>query len=340
MKNTAIYILWILALSSLLTACKKETQPDDIITIRNEGGDMPAYVFGNKESKTFIVLLHGGPGGSGLGYRFGKFSEELEADYAMVYWDQRGQGMAHGNYKSDELTVELMVEDLHKLILALKHNYGSDISLFLMGHSWGGLLGTAYMVKDYQKELKGWIEIDGAHDYVKNDPELVQMFKTIGSDQVLKGIQTEEWQPILDFVNTIDINNINYDQSVQLNQYGHKAEDFLREVNEGDESFSFNYRVDGTLSELSGNTTNSTLTNNGLDNMAFTNDLYKIVTPSLILWGRYDFVVPPALAFDAMNLIGTSDKELVFFEHSGHSPMSNEPDKFLQVTKAFINKYK
>ncbi|MCP4441525.1 MAG: alpha/beta fold hydrolase [Aureispira sp.] len=340
MKNRAIYILWALALVSLLTACKKEAQPDDIITIRNEGGDMPAYIFGNKDSKTFIVLLHGGPGGSGLEYRFGQFSRELEADYAMVYWDQRGQGQAHGHYKSDQLTVDLMVEDLHKLILTLKHQYGEDISVFLMGHSWGGLLGTAYMVTDYQKELKGWIEVDGAHDYVKNDPDLVQMFKTIGSDQITRGIQVEEWQPILDFVNTIDVNNINYDQSVQLNQYGHKAEGFMREVKEPAAENSINYRVDGLISELSGGVTNSTLTKNGLDNISFTNDLHKITTPSLILWGTYDFVVPPSLAVDAMNLIGTSDKEMVLFDQSGHSPMANEPDKFLQVTNAFIEKYK
>lgn len=340
MKNIAIYIVYLFVLSSLVSACKKEAQPEDIITIRNKGGDMPAYVFGNKDSKTFIVLLHGGPGGSGLEYRFGKFSEELEADYAMVYWDQRGQGQAHGHYKSDELTVDLMVEDLHKLILAIKHQYGSDISVFLMGHSWGGLLGTAYMVKDYQKELKGWIEIGGAHDYTKMDPEAVQMFKTIGSDQIAKGIQVEEWQPIIDFVNTIDVNDISYDESVQLNQYGHKAEGFIREVKEPEAGDDIKYRTDDLISEISGNITNSTLTKNGLDSISFTDDLHKIVTPSLILWGTYDFVVPPSLALDALNLIGTNEKKMVLFNHSGHSPMVNQPDDFLLVTKEFIEKYK
>jgi len=62
---------------------------------------MPAYLYGNFDSKTFIVLLHGGPGGNGLEYRSGKYAEMLEEQFAMVYWDQRGQGNSRGNYHQE-----------------------------------------------------------------------------------------------------------------------------------------------------------------------------------------------------------------------------------------------
>lgn len=326
----------------LLTACDKEAQPDDVIVIRNEGGDMPAYVYGNKDSKCFILLLHGGPGGSGLEYRSGSYVPPLEEEYAMVYWDQRGQGMAHGHYASSTVTVDLMIEDLHKLILALKHNYGQDISIFLMGHSWGGLLGTGYVVtNDYQNQLKGWIEVSGAHDYPKNDIELVKMFIEIGTEEINTGSSySTEWQEIIDYAQGLDTNNISYNESVQLNQFAHKAEGYIAAVNEGDYSNSYTYQVDEFTSMLSGNITNQTLNDNGLNSATYTNDLYKITIPSLILWGKYDFVVPPSLGYEAMQLISSTEKELVIFENSGHSPMDTESEAFVTAVKTFVNKHK
>jgi len=97
---------------------------------------MPAYVFGNVESDVFIVVLHGGPGGTGMDYRVGTYKNDLEDQYAMVYFDQRGQGMAKGHLTGDEMTAEVMSEDVFVLAKALKERYGQDISLFLIGPNW------------------------------------------------------------------------------------------------------------------------------------------------------------------------------------------------------------
>ena len=36
-----------------------------------------------------------------------------------------------------------------------------------------------------------------------------------------------------------------------------------------------------------------------VEDIALTDSLFKIEIPTLILWGKYDFVVPPALGYDA-----------------------------------------
>ncbi|MFK8046387.1 MAG: alpha/beta hydrolase, partial [Crocinitomicaceae bacterium] len=69
-------------------------------------------------------------------------------------------------------------------------------------------------------------------------------------------------------------------------------------------------------------------------------DLNKITIPSQFLWGKYDFVVPPAVGVDAYNRVSSVNKEIIIFEKSGHSPMSNEPVKFANSIIDFVELYK
>ena len=165
-------------------SCQKDDYSlvSDAFRVRNGNADMPVYVHGNNSEYIYIIFIHGGPGDSGYANRAGKAATELENKYVMVYWDQRGQGMSEGKYDSEDITIDIMAEDLHALILVLKSKYGDDCNFFLLGHSWGGTLGTAYLLKnDYQNEITGWIEVDGSHDFPKINIETIKMFLDIGN---------------------------------------------------------------------------------------------------------------------------------------------------------------
>jgi len=345
-KIQIIIFMSVLALFS----CQKEValteQMEESFYVRTNNADIPAYVYGNGTSKVFVILLHGGPGGNGLEYRFGTYAEELEKRYAVVYTDQRHQGGAHGHLKDEEITVDAMVEDVHFLVQTLKQRYGNDISLFLLGHSWGGTLGSAYMVKaDYQHELNGWIEVDGAHDIPMLNIELVKMILTIGNIEVAADRNTDEWVPILDYVNAIDTNNITFDQTGQLNAYGHEIEDLLTTVYKStDTTFSsFDNYFRSPSNPFSSAITGVQLPQAFLEEVeatSLTNQLNLITIPTLIQWGEYDFVVPPALGYSAFDHISSTNKFLKIYSHSGHSPMVNEPDPFTADLIAFIELFK
>lgn len=348
--NSIRIVSAIVILSALLMSCKKEaqvsTQMEETFYVRNNGSDMPAFVYGNGASKVFIVVLHGGPGGSGLEYRGGTYSEQLEEKYAMVYWDQRHQGNSHGHLKDEDVTIDAMVEDTHVLIKTLKERYGNDISVFLMGHSWGGTLGTAYMIKnDYQHELKGWIEVDGAHDIPMLNVELVKMIQTIGGEEVAAGNNVADWEEMINFVNTLDTNNITFDQSGTLNGYGHRIEGLLSQLHHsnGENPSIGNYLFfspnNPAISGVSGAQLPAAFMNE-VEKKSMTDDLHKITIPTLIQWGKYDFVVPPALGYSAYNRISSTNKYLKIYEHSAHSPMNNEPDLFVQDIVNFIETHK
>lgn len=70
-----------LALSTLFTlnSCQKENFYDgDHFFISNAGAEMPVYIKGNTESKTFILFAHGGPGSNASLVSFLPVAKELE----------------------------------------------------------------------------------------------------------------------------------------------------------------------------------------------------------------------------------------------------------------------
>ena len=55
--------------------------------------------------------------------------------------------------------------------------------------------------------------------------------------------------------------------------------------------------------------------------------------PYLIFYGVLDQNTPAALVQDYFDLIQAPYKELVWFEHSGHNPMTDEPEKFKSLLR-------
>lgn len=343
----------------IVFAAMVSCQKDDIdnlaetLYVRHNGADMPAYIYGNGTSKVFIVILHGGPGGSGLEYRDGVFSKQLEEKYAMVYWDQRGQGMSQGHYSKDKVNLSDMADDVNALAEVLKYKYGKDISLFLMGHSWGGMLGPAALTKDdIQYQFKAWIDVDGAHNLRDMGLFLVRDVIRVGNEQIAKGNSTKFWNKFVNFVEGIDTTSmpVSDRDGGKLNKYGADAEKYLMRdgiLAEGNGTTSFQplanmFISNGITKNIAGTYTSNHLFNGEQDlmNVDLTNYLHKIKIPSLIIWGEYDLVVPKELAKTAYLNLGSTEKDTVFFARSGHSPMVNEPDKFVRVLSDFIEKHK
>jgi pimeloyl-ACP methyl ester carboxylesterase len=57
----------------------------------------------------------------------------------------------------------------------------------------------------------------------------------------------------------------------------------------------------------------------------------QIDVPVYFLVGRHDVNAPPALVEDYLKTLQAPRKELIWFEHSGHSPWVEEPDKTVDV---------
>lgn len=338
-------VLFILVVLLSMVSCSKEENSSNLsetLFVRHKDADMPAYIHGNASEKIFLIILHGGPGGLGLTYRSNTIKNDIEKECAVVYFDQRGSGMAQGSYSDSGINIDIMAEDVLALVKVIKKKYGSDARFFLMGHSWGGTLGPATLLKD-QSDFLGWIDVDGAHNPKGMYTAYIANFKRVAAEQIEAENKIEYWESVVDLVDNVDT-QYNEDEMKKLNSEAFEAEYELEEADvinskvENDENTILHYNLLTLFWNIT--KTQSLLDTNLFENISFADRLSEITIPSLVLWGRYDMVVPIRFAQDSYDNLGSSEKRLVIFENSGHSPMLTEPDLFAEEVIVFINENK
>jgi pimeloyl-ACP methyl ester carboxylesterase len=340
-------LVYILIIITIMASCKKgvvhlSTDADEIFWLSNKGADMPVWVKGNTASKIMILFLHGGPGDGS--YRYAGFqTDQLWLHYAVAYWDQRDAGAAAGNNNYADLTLDQMIDDLGKLVAVLKNRYGNDLEIFLMGHSFGGLLGSGYLVKENnQNNIHAWIEVDGAHDYPESNTLERQMLIDTGNSEIAKGNYPTQWKTIVDYCNAHQA-NISLDIDLQTDTYASLAESYVP-VNKV--TTSINYFSPSSPFSFGANLYFLNYTAAGkkfqesIEPATFTDQLYKITIPSLLIWGTYDFTVPMASGIHALHNLGSSYKQFVIMPQSGHLPMDGNTDLFASTVSAFIETVK
>ena len=97
-----------------------------------------AETHGNDTARTLIVI-HGGPGQD---YRYLLSLKALSDEYRVVFYDQRGTGLSP-RVEASELTLQSSIEDLDRIV----NYYCPDEKVNILGHSWGAMLGSAYLAK-------------------------------------------------------------------------------------------------------------------------------------------------------------------------------------------------
>lgn len=163
---TVIAIL-IVAVGGLLIATRGEyTVPDTVATdpslphINLDGVAFHAEAFGDPANPV-IVVVHGGPGGD-YGYLLNL--HQLEDDYFVVFYDQRGAGLSP-RVPAEELTLQSSIEDLNRIV----DHYAQGQPVRLIGHSWGAMLAAGYVGQYPGRVLQVILAEPGALDNIGLD---------------------------------------------------------------------------------------------------------------------------------------------------------------------------
>jgi pimeloyl-ACP methyl ester carboxylesterase len=334
----------------LLAACQKEQitindHASDTFYIDNANAAMRVLVEGNTASNVFLLFVHGGPGGSAYGYNTDYVRQHIENKYACVYWDQRNAGASQGNANVNNLNLTQMTEDLKKVIQVIKGRYGQDARVFILGHSFGGLLTASFMTTGtYQSMVKGWIVADGAHNYPLNDSLTRQLLLTTGQQQLLLGKHTADWQPIVAYCQAHS-GNFTFEESTQLNTCAHHAETYFEEVKKVDvlgiaRHDAIQYDLPITSFAINNLFSDNAPFNQQLAKTEFTSVLSRVTTPTLLLYSKYDFICPIGLGEDILRHISTPHKRLAISASSGHNPYIQDEAFFCNEVNQFMEQYK
>jgi len=347
MKHHLYFILIVFFLSA---SCQKVvitigTNVSETFYVENGGASMRVLVEGNTSGKVFIVFVPGGPGAGAFIYDTDYIRRTIGDRYAMVYWDERNAGASQGEANGKELTLGQMKDDLKKVLKVIKARYGEDCSLFLTGHSFGGLLTASFMVSgDNQSVIKGWIYADGSHNYPLNDSLTWQMLVTKGQQQIALNKNRSQWEEIVAYCNAHP-GNFSYEESKQLETYAGEAETYFDVVPEVDIWTLIrknSVRYDWPLTSMLVNYRYSMRAgfNRDIAKTEFSSSLYKVTVPVLILYGEYDFICPKELGKDLFSRIGSADKKIVISPVSGHNIMFQDEVLFCNEVNKFVELHK
>jgi len=340
MKN--IFQLFLFAILLNTTACYQEPSIEGHFNekhyVRNEGADMPVWVRGNINAETFIIFIHGGPSLSGIETAITREYAVLEEDYGLVYYDQRGGGFTHG-HTTVNLTEEQLYDDLDVIVDFVKSKYTNAKSVFLLGESWGGYVGTGYLLDaTRQSKITGWIECAGSHNLAiswwlskEKCLEVIDEKLTVNPNDDFWKEQQENLITTTEINNYADIMKINY-----------PAQLIDREVST-DSPLDPTTKVEWATSpaatgmdQVNNPAWFETLVNGNHNPL-----MHQITLPSLLIYGGRDPIVPIKMGQNGYEFLGTpdEDKELVIFENSGHIVSNIEHDRFNKTVKSFIEKY-
>lgn len=152
-------------------------------SISVNGTLLHAETFGNPNN-SMVVFLHGGPGAD---YRNGLNVKQLaDNGYFVVFYDQRGAGLSKRHNKNS-YSIQLLLDDLNSVIEYYKTS--PNQKTFLFGHSWGGILASAFINK-YPTKITGAILAeaggltwDDTKEYIERTKKL-ELFSEATNDAI------------------------------------------------------------------------------------------------------------------------------------------------------------
>lgn len=278
--------------------------------IQVKGGKVWYRIVGNGD-KTPLLLLHGGPGVPS--YYLNPLSE-LSNDRPVIFYDQLGCGRSDRITDTSLMTVENYVEELHtvKNALGLKDFY-------LLGQSWGTMLGLDYYLK-YPEGVKAILFCSPAISipmWLKDADTLISTL----SDSVQYAIVSNERDQ------TFDSPTYKLAMQIYYQLFVARKLPWSADIDSSFEQMGENvYMYMGGPSEF-------TMTGS-LKNYDRTNRLKEIKVPTLFITGEFDEARPSTVRY-YQSLVPDSRFELI--EDAAHMTMQDNPEANNRAIRNFLD---
>ncbi len=279
---------------------------------------------GKNQSNPVLLWLHGGPGAAQMSLAH-HLDSELEKEFIVVHWDQRGAGKSnHREFDEQSMRFDRFLSDAHELIGYLKERFSQE-KIFLLGHSWGTQLGIELASK-YPEDIYAYISVsqvvdnhrayEMGHEWLQEqiqkgqNPDDVKRLEELGSPPF-----TEHSKHVA-FAQLVGKYGGNFDISMgRLARIAFRAPEY---------SLVDYYRWLNGANRGSGPMWDEVYARH----INYTEKVTKLEIPFFFFAGLHDFNTPHRLVKEYFETIDTPMKELITFENSAHTPFLGEPDKF------------
>lgn len=293
-------------------------------------------VRGTDKNAPILLFLAGGPGGTQMAATRYELAE-LEKNFVVVNWDQPGSGKSYYCMKRKDITVRTYIEDGIALTEYLRETLGQE-KIYLMGESWGSALGI-FLINERPEYYAGFIGTGQMVDFAETEKidywKAMEIAKERGDEKKIKALTKQGEAPYYE-------GNIAW-KSVTYLDYLTTYMSTNPEITNGGyhtfrDMFASEYGVLDSVNYMLGVMNTFNVVYPTLYGTDLRKDYAKLEVPVYFFLGRHDINAPTDLAEEYYNLLDAPKKEIVWFEHSGHSPWLNETERFVDETLRVFEK--
>lgn len=268
--------------------------------------DIAYETLGSHSTAIPIIAINGGPGLSHSYMMQNDLWDRIARNRLVIFYDQRGIGASKPLKPGASQSMDAQVADLDAVRQALGLN-----KVAVLGDSYGGLVAMAYAA---------------AH------PEHVE--KLILSDS-----PGPSWKSIVRVLPQV-FPDIEEQNEKEMQSLGSDTDAAARAGLRNHFRMLF-YSPEkrdvymSRMGDLGFEPSVGAAVRNASTDLDLTGRLSGFHFPTLVINGRFDMNVAPLTAWNLAHAIPAA--KLIFFEHSGHLPSYEEPDKYIAVLEEFLN---
>jgi len=334
MKRLVQLLAFVLVLG--MVSCKKEANPSNNyfnseetgiqnggvkrITIETPKGKFKVWTkrYGNNP-KIKLLLLNGGPG---MSHEYFECMESFlpKEGIEFIYYDQLGTGFSDNPNDTIMWDLPRYVEEVEQVRKAL--NLNKD-NFYLLGHSWGGILGMQYALK-YQNNLKGLI----VSNMMASCPKYGEYAKVLE-----KQMNPEVLKTILDLEAKKDYSNPKYMELLMNNFYNQHI--LRKPVSEWPEPVTRSMsRLNQSLYVTMQGPSEMGISGK-LTNWDVSKELKNISVPTLVVGAKYDTMDPEYMKWMATQF---KNGTYLYCANGSHMSLYDDQQTYMNGLIAFLKK--
>src|SRR5262245_576927 len=295
------------------------------------GIDQWVSIRGTDRRNPVLLYIHGGPGYVSIPMSW-SFARGWEEYFTVVQWDQRAAGktflLTDPAKIASTVTTERMIGDVEEMASWARREFGKD-KIFVLGHSYGSFLGLQFAQR-HPEWLYAYIgvcqSINGPENERRGWRFAIDAARRAGNAEAVR--ELEAIAPYAARGQSVPIKDL-YIQRKWVGAYG------------GVMAYRTDNSADSDLAQLSPDYSDQEISHIWDGNKLATpyllpdlvstdlSNISKLTVPLVLFEGRHGMNVNSDVATAWFDKVRAPEKHLVWFEHSGHMPMTEEPGKFL-----------
>lgn len=301
------------------------------------------FIIGKDKNNPVLLYIHGGPSFSEF-FLVERYPTGIEDYFTVCYWEERGGGLSYSSQVSMEsMTLDQLASDALEVTEYLRDRFGKE-KIYLMAHSGG----TAFAIQAVERAPQFYHSYIGISQITRQAESeksayryMIDKYSSMGNNRIVKEFQK---YPVLENDSFIlpFFNSVLRDKS--MHELGIGTMRRMRSVMSGVfipvwtcKAYTLREKINIWYSKFS--FVNKTDLRGQIISSDFTTLFPALEVPVYFLSGRFDLTVNYDLSKEYLEKLDAPLKGFYTFQNSAHSPLFEEPEKFLELmTGDVLNK--